>query len=117
MLTHAADGKCSVPDVARWMCEGPAQVYGMEGKGRLLEGFDADLVLVDMESRRSITDSDTWSRVGWTSYQGIPLTGWPVSTFVEGRLVFRRAPEGPARGEVSVDGGSAGRPLRFSPSR
>jgi len=117
MLTHAADGKCSVPDVARWMCEGPAQVYGMEGKGRLQEGFDADLVLVDMESRRSITDSDTWSRVGWTSYQGIPLTGWPVSTFVDGELVFRRTPEGPDRGEFSVDGGSSGRPLRFSRSR
>ncbi|MFL2957035.1 MAG: amidohydrolase family protein [Candidatus Thalassarchaeaceae archaeon] len=43
MLTHASEGMCSVTDVARWMCEGPANVYGMEGKGRLAEGYDADL--------------------------------------------------------------------------
>ena len=67
------DGKCSVSDVVRWMCEGPAQVYGMTGKGRLAEGMDADLVLVDMDSRREVRDVDTWTRVGWTALDGMEL--------------------------------------------
>ncbi|MDP7002377.1 MAG: dihydroorotase [Candidatus Thalassarchaeaceae archaeon] len=114
MLTHAADGKCSIPDVVRWMCEGPAEVYGIQGKGQLREGMDADLVLVDMESRRSISDADTWTRVGWTAYEGIPLTGWPVCTVVDGTIVHSRTRDEPHRGEIMVEPGSVGRALRFA---
>ena len=113
MLTHAADGKCSIPDVVRWMCEGPASVYGIKRKGRLQEGMDADLVLVDMDERRVISDADTWTRVGWTSYEGIPLTGWPMYTIVEGSVVHSRSVGGPNRGQVLVEPGTVGRALRF----
>ena len=37
MLTHAIDGKCSVSDVVRWMCEGPAKVYNIEIKAHSLK--------------------------------------------------------------------------------
>jgi dihydroorotase len=113
MLTHASEGRCSIPDVARWMCESPAQVYGMEGKGELLEGFDADMVLVDMKSKRNISDSETWTRVGWSAFEGMELTGWPVSTFVDGRMVFKREVGGPNRGAFLVEPGSTGKSLRF----
>ena len=66
MLTHAMNGKCNINDVAKWMCAGPARVYGMENKGSLIEGYDGDLTLVDLENRRTITDADTWTKVGWT---------------------------------------------------
>jgi len=114
MLTHAAEGKCSIPDVVRWMCEGPAQVYGIEGKGKLMEGFDADMVLVDMESKRSISDSETWTRVGWSAFEGMSLTGWPVRTFVDGKMVFKREDGGPNSGSFLVEPGDTGRSLRFS---
>ena len=71
MLTHALDGKCSVSEVVSWMCEGPAKVYGIQNKGSLIEGYDADLTLVDLETKRTITDADTWTRVGWTPYDGM----------------------------------------------
>ncbi|HJM24126.1 MAG TPA: dihydroorotase [Candidatus Thalassarchaeaceae archaeon] len=114
MLTHASEGRCSIPDVVRWMCEGPAKIYGIEGKGELLEGFDADMVLVDMESKRGISDSETWTRVGWSAFEGMELTGWPVSTFVDGRMIFKREVGGPNRGVFLVEPGSTGRSLRFS---
>ena len=113
MLTHASEGMCSVTDVARWMCEGPANVYGMEGKGRLAEGYDADLILVDMETRRVIEDSDTWTRVGWSPYAGCELTGWPIYTIVDGQVVHQRQRDGPLRGTAVASAGSTGRPLRF----
>ena len=79
-----------------------------------MEGMDADLVLVDMENRRSIRDADTWTRVGWTPYEGMPLVGWPVRTFVDGRTVFGRNPDNPVKGEVSAEPSSSGRALSFS---
>ncbi len=114
MLTHAADGRCSVPDVVGWMCEGPARVYGMTGKGKLAEGMDADLVLVDMESRREVRDADTWTHVGWTALDKMVLTGWPMFTIVDGVVVHSRDVGGTLRGNAVAAPGSAGRALEFS---
>lgn len=126
MLTHASDGKCSVLDVVRWMCDGPARVYGMQassevrarnggsGKGSLTVGFDGDVILVDMESRRAISDGDTWTQVGWTPLAGMELCGWPMLTVVGGTPVHRRTPDGPLRGEALAQPGQAGHALRFA---
>ena len=35
MLTHAVEGRCSVSEVVKWMCAGPAKVYGIKNKGHL----------------------------------------------------------------------------------
>ena len=113
MLTHAMDGKCSVSDVVRWMCAGPAKVYGMENKGSLIEGYDGDLTLVDLETRRTIIDDDVWTRVGWTPYAGMELTGLPMWTIVDGIPVHKRTPGGSFRGEAIGAPGCAGRALKF----
>ena len=113
MLTHAVNGKCSVPDVVRWMCEGPARVYGMKNKGALIEGYDGDLTLVDLQYRQTVTDADTWTRVGWTPYSGMELTGWPKYTIVDGKIVHKRELGGALRGVPVASPGSAGRALQF----
>ena len=114
MLTHAMNGKCSINDVAKWMCAGPARVYGMKNKGSLIEGYDGDLTLVDLENRRTITDADTWTKVGWTPYDGMELTGWPTYTIVDGHLVHKREAGGPLRGTPIAKPGSTGRVLKFN---
>jgi dihydroorotase len=53
MLTHARDGACSMEDVVQWMSTSVADCFNMIGKGRLEEGFDGDVVLVDMNNARS----------------------------------------------------------------
>jgi dihydroorotase len=113
MLTHAMDGKCSVSDVVRWMCEGPAKVYGIQNKGSLVEGHDGDLALVDLQTSRTFTDSDTWTKVGWTPYDGMDLVGWPSYTIVDGEVVHKREIDGPLRGIPMASPGSVGRALRF----
>tara|TARA_B100000902_G_scaffold24626_1_gene29641 strand:+ start:15415 stop:16779 length:1365 start_codon:yes stop_codon:yes gene_type:complete len=113
MLTHAMDGKCEVSDVVKWMCNGPAKVYGMENKGSLIEGNDGDLTLVDLETRKTITDADTWTRVGWTPYAGMELTGLPLWTIVDGIPVHSRSKDGPFKGKSLVKQGETGRALKF----
>ena len=114
MLTHAKDGKCSISDIVKWMCAGPAKVYGIKNKGSLIEGFDGDLTLVDLENHRIIQDSDTWTRVGWTPYDGIELTGWPMYTIVDGNVVHKRDSGGSLRGSSVALAGSTGRVLKFN---
>ena len=114
MLTHAKDGKCSISDIVKWMCAGPAKVYGIKNKGSLIEGFDGDLTLVDFENHRIIQDSDTWTRVGWTPYDGMELTGWPIYTIVDGNVVHKRDSGGSLRGSSVALAGSTGRVLKFN---
>ena len=114
MLTHAKEGKCSISDIVKWMCAGPAKVYEIKNKGSLIEGFDGDLTLVDLENHRIIQDSDTWTRVGWTPYDGMELTGWPMYTIVDGNIVHKRDSGGALRGSSVALAGSTGRVLKFN---
>jgi dihydroorotase len=44
--------------------------------------------LVDLKRRETITNRWIASRAGWTPYDGVTVTGWPIGTFVRGRKVM-----------------------------
>ncbi len=89
LLDQAAKGRCSVENVAAWMSENPARLFGAAGKGRVAPGFDADVVLVDLKKTRRVGEGGTQTKCGWSPFDGLPLTGWPVATIVGGQVVFR----------------------------
>ena len=75
-------------------------MFGIARKGRIAAGYDADLTVVDLKRRETITDRWIASRAGWTPYDGMTVTGWPVGTFVRGRKVmWQGALATPAQGE------------------
>jgi len=87
-LTAAHQGKISLESVVRLCCTEPARVFGIGNKGEIRPGYDADLVLVDLEREYTIRDEDALTRVGWTPYAGQTVTGVPVRTILRGRTVF-----------------------------
>jgi len=89
MLDHVNAGRLSLSRMVDLMCAGPARVYGAVGKGRLAAGYDADFTLVDMGKRRRIENSWIVSPCGWTPFDGMRVTGWPVATIVRGQQVMR----------------------------
>ena len=89
LLNRVNAGLCTLNDVARWVCEGPAKTYNIPRKGRLEVGYDGDIVLIDMNEERVITDESARTKVGWSPYTGWTVKGWPVLTAVLGRPVFR----------------------------
>src|SRR4051794_16417681 len=89
MLDHVNAGRLSLGRMVDLMCAGPARVYGLVGKGRLAAGYDADFTLVDMKRRRRIENSWIASPCGWTPFDGMEVTGWPMATIVRGRVVMR----------------------------
>lgn len=89
MLDQVHRGRCSLEQVVRWMCEAPARVWDVVGKGAIVEGWDADLVLVDLAKTATVRDQDQVTRCGWSPWHGVTLTGWPVRTWVLGRTVFQ----------------------------
>ncbi len=88
MLDQVSRGRCSLEQVVRWMCETPALVWDIVGKGRIEEGFDADLVLVDLGKTLTVRDEEQVTKCRWSPWHGQSLTGWPVRTIVMGQTVF-----------------------------
>ena len=88
MLDHVNAGRLSLLRLVDLTSAGPARLYGIAAKGRIAAGYDADLTVVDLKRRQTITDAQVASRAGWTPYAGVTVTGWPVGTIVRGHKVM-----------------------------
>ncbi|MBI2139892.1 amidohydrolase family protein [Candidatus Woesearchaeota archaeon] len=66
----------------------PARIFQISNKGKLAEGYDADLVAIDLEMEKEVKASGFFSKSRWSPFEGKLLKGWPVYTFVNGNLVF-----------------------------
>jgi len=89
LLDHMNAGRLTIERLVDLTSAGPARIFGIAGKGRLGVGFDADLTLVDLQAKRTIRDSWIASRCGWTPFDGMSVTGWPIATIVRGRIAMR----------------------------
>ena len=115
MLTHASRGACTIEQVVKWMSSNVAECYQMIGKGRLEEGYDGDITLVDMTTERMVDDANTWTTVGWSPFHGQKLVGWPTLTVVGGVSVFERNDKTGDKGSILVEEGQTGSPLLMAP--
>ncbi len=78
----------TISELVFFCCERPAEIFGIKNKGYILEGYDADIVIVDMEKEKEVTREDLFTKASWSPYEGFTLKGWPVYTFVNGEIVF-----------------------------
>ncbi|HYO23922.1 MAG TPA: amidohydrolase family protein, partial [Lacipirellulaceae bacterium] len=110
MLNEVHRGRCTLPQVVHWMCEAPARVWDIVDKGRIAVGYDADLVLVDLARTRTVRNEEQLTKCGWSAWNGVTLTGWPVRTWVRGQEVFRegRLDETVRGAEARFDHGRGG---------
>lgn len=88
MLDSVNAGVCSLESVVHWMCDAPARVWDMVGKGRIAEGYDADLILVDLGKKQTVRNETQQTKCGWSPWNGVTLQGWTVRTLVNGQTVF-----------------------------
>lgn len=88
LLTKVNQGKISLETVKRLLCENPAKIFNMQHKGFILEGMDADLVVVDLK-KESVIDPDSFkSKAKYTPFECFKVCGIPVMTIVRGRKVM-----------------------------
>ncbi|WP_417516448.1 dihydroorotase [Minwuia sp.] len=104
MLNHVAQGHLSLQRFVDLTSAGPNRVFGIAGKGRMARGFDGDLTIVDLNRTETITNAAMANQSGWTPFDGMQVTGWPVMTVVRGHLAMR---------DGQVLGRDHGRPVRF----
>ena len=88
MIDAMHHGKISLPRLVDLVATAPARVFGLDRKGTLAPGSDADIVLLDLEREWTITNDSVLSKIGWTPYDGRTITGAVDRTLVRGTDVW-----------------------------
>ncbi|WP_435196845.1 dihydroorotase [Natronomonas sp. EA1] len=88
LLEEARQGTLSYERVRDVTAKNPAEIFGLDSKGTIEEGKDADLVLVDPDAAREIRGEYLHSKCGWTPFEG-NLGVFPELTMVRGTVVYR----------------------------
>ena len=88
MLEFFKQGKISLEKIAEKMCHNPAILYGMEKRGFIREGYQADLTIVDLNAAWTVTKENILYKCGWSPIEGTRFQTQITHTFVNGNLVF-----------------------------
>ncbi|MHA1287257.1 MAG: dihydroorotase [Candidatus Thorarchaeota archaeon] len=87
MLTEVFEGRMSWVDFLRCCCSGPAKILGIPSKGILAEGYDADIAIVQRQEWY-ISGADFYSKAKNTPFEGRRVLAKPVTTIVDGQIVY-----------------------------
>ena len=89
MINAFNEGKISLEIIQKLMCENPAKILKIEKRGKLEEGFFADIIVVDTQKEWIVAVDDTIeSKCGWTPYENWELKGKNTLTIVNGEIVY-----------------------------
>ncbi len=105
MLDHVAAGKLSLQHLVKLTSFNAKRLFKLQNKGVLEIGGDADITLVDLAAKQTISEDWLQSRCGWSPFTGKTVQGWPVGTMIRGQMVMRD-------GEIILPG--RGEPVKFN---
>lgn len=99
----------SYPFLVRAMSTRPAQTFGLETKGQIAPGYDADIVVFDPTETQTVSAKNNASISDYTIYEGRELTGAVETTLVRGEVVAQD-------GEIVADPGHGAYATRRIPN-
>jgi dihydropyrimidinase len=82
-------GRLALTNWARVCCTRPAELYGLQSKGRIAPGYDADLVVFDPDRAFELTADHLHSRIDWSAYEGLTGRGWARDVVSRGEVIVR----------------------------
>lgn len=85
-----AEGRIGLERFTEVFSTWPAQIFGLgDRKGRIAKGYDADLVVIDPEKRRTMSPACDYGEIGYNVYSGLELTGWAETTVYRGKVTVK----------------------------
>ncbi|MDP3643519.1 MAG: dihydroorotase [Bacteroidota bacterium] len=88
MLEMSKKGLISVERVVEKMCHAPADLFRIDRRGYIREGYYADLVLVDPAHHWVVTPENILYKCGWSPFEGMEFSHKVTRTFVNGALIY-----------------------------
>jgi len=88
MLEMSRKGLISVEKVIEKMCHAPADLFRIDRRGYIREGYYADLVLVDPSHLWVVSPENILYKCGWSPFDGMEFSHRVMATFVNGNLIY-----------------------------
>jgi dihydroorotase len=88
MLEMSKKEFISVEKVVAKMCHAPADLFRIDRRGYIRQGYFADLVLVDPNESWIVTPANILYKCGWSPFEGTKFSNKVVTTFVNGQKVY-----------------------------
>ena len=88
MLEKSHEEKISIERVVEKMSHAVADLFRIEKRGYIREGYWADLVLVNLNSPWTVSKENIYAKCGWSPFEGTTFSSQVEKTFVNGNLVF-----------------------------
>lgn len=88
MLEFYHRGKISLEKIVEKMCHNVADMFDIDRRGYIREGYFADVVIVDPKAPWTVTKENILYKCGWSPFEGETFTSKVNATFVSGHLVY-----------------------------
>ena len=88
MLDFYHQGKISLEKIALKMCHNVATLFNIKERGFIMEGYYADLVLVDLNNPWKVDKENILSKCGWSPFEGHTFQSKVTHTVVSGHLAY-----------------------------
>jgi dihydroorotase len=90
MLEKYKEGKIPIEKIVQKMCHNPAELFQIEKRGFINEGFFADLVVVNTNAPWQVSKNNILYKCGWSPFEGETLGSEITHTFVNGHLAYEK---------------------------
>jgi len=88
LLDAVNKNKLTLQQLIDLTSKNPAKIFRIRNKGLLKEGYDADLTIIDMNLEKEVKADHLFSKSKWSPFEGKVLKGWPITTIVNGNIVY-----------------------------
>lgn len=88
MLHHYKEGKITLEKIAEKMSHAVADCFMIKDRGFIREGYFADLVMVDLNKKYSVTKENILYKCGWSPFENFTFPATIEKTMVNGHFVY-----------------------------
>ena len=88
LLTEVHKGNIDLKLIPKILSENAAKIYGLENKGKIAQGYDADLTIIDLKQKGKIDITNFKTKAEYTPFDGWEYQGLPIMTIVNGKIVM-----------------------------
>ena len=90
LLTEVNKGKIDLSIIPKILSQNAAKVYGLENKGEIVIGKDADFTVIDLKRKGKFNINEFETKAEYSPFDGWSYTGMPIMTIVNGKIVMNK---------------------------
>ncbi|MDL2246873.1 amidohydrolase family protein, partial [Methanobrevibacter sp. OttesenSCG-928-K11] len=90
LLTEVNNKNLALEFIPKILSENPSKIFGLNNKGKIAIGKDADLTVIDLKKEGKINIDDFYTKAKYTPFEDYSYKGYPILTIVNGKIVINK---------------------------